>query len=204
MIKAIVFDMGGVLIDLDPKGCIRAFKEILGFDRITELLDPFHQKGIYGEMEGGLLTTDEFRAAVLAESRPGSRPEDVDRCMDAMISGMEPYKADVLRELSQKYPLYLLSNNNEIAYARFHRILEGLGLDWRTLFREEFCSYQMKMLKPEPAFFREAVRRIGLPPEEILFVDDSRVNVDAARSLGISAVLAPQGADLRNLLLPLL
>ena len=190
--------MGGVIIDLDPTACIRAFKEILGFDRITELLDPFHQKGIYGELEGGKLTTDEFRAAVLAESRPGSRPEDVDRCMDAMISGMEPYKADLLRELSRKYPLYLLSNNNEIARIRYHKLLEDLGVDWRTVFREEFCSYQMKMLKPSPEIFREAVRRVGLPPEEILFIDDSKTNVEAARSVGINAVLVPQGEDLRK------
>ena len=198
MIKAIVFDMGGVLIDLDPPACIKAFKDILGFNRISELLDPFHQKGIYGELEGGKLSTDEFRAAVLAESRPGSRPEDVDRCMDAMISGMEPYKGELLRELSRKYPLYLLSNNNEIARIRYHKLLEGLGVDWRTVFREEFCSYQMKMLKPSPEIFREAIRRIGLPPEEILFIDDSNTNVEAARSEGINAVLVPQGEDLRK------
>ena len=198
MIKAVIFDMGGVLIDLDPPACIKAFKDILGFDRITELLDPFHQKGIYGELEGGTLTADDFRAAVLAESRPGSRPEDVDRCMDAMISGMEPYKADLLRKLSRQYPLYLLSNNNEIARIRYHKLLEDLGVDWRTVFREEFCSYQMKMLKPSPEIFREAVRRVDLPPEEILFIDDSKTNVEAARAVGINAVLVPQGEDLRK------
>ena len=198
MTKAIVFDMGGVLIDLDPKACIRAFLDILGYERIKELIDPYHQKGVYGELEEGSISADEFRTAVLAESRPGCRPEDVDRCMDAMISGMEPYKADLLRELSQKYPLYLLSNNNEIARIRYHKILAELGLDWQSVFREEFCSFEMKMLKPDPAFFREAIRRIGLPPEEILFVDDSPVNVEAARAVGINAVMCPQGSDLRK------
>lgn len=198
MVRAIVFDMGGVLIDLDPKACIQAFLDILGYERIKELIDPYHQKGIYGELEEGSISADEFRAAVLAESRPGCRPEDVDRCMDAMITGMEPYKADLLRELSRKYPLYLLSNNNEMARIRFHKILSDLGLDWRSVFREEFCSFQMKRLKPDPEFFKEAVRRMGLPPEEILFVDDSPVNVDVARSIGINAVLCPQGGDLRK------
>ena len=198
MAKAIVFDMGGVLIDLDPKACIRAFLDILGYERIKELIDPYHQKGIYGELEEGAISADEFRAAILAESRPGSRPEDVDRCVDAMISGMEPYKADLLKELSQKYPLYLLSNNNELARIRYHKILSNLGLDWRSVFREEFCSFQMKMLKPDPEFFREAIRRIGLPPEEIYYVDDSPVNVEAARAVGMDAVLCPQGEDLRK------
>ena len=153
MAKAIVFDMGGVLIDLDPKACIRAFLDILGYERIKELIDPYHQKGIYGELEEGAISADE---------------------------------------------LYLLSNNNELARIRFHKILADLGLDWRSVFREEFCSFQMKLLKPDPAFFREAIRRIGLPPEEIYYVDDSPVNVEAARAEGINAVLCPQGDDLRS------
>ena len=56
MVKAVVFDIGGVLIGLDLDRCIRAFRENLGYERITELLDPCHQKGIYGDMEAGLIT----------------------------------------------------------------------------------------------------------------------------------------------------
>ena len=65
MVKAIVFDIGGVLVDLDLNRCIRAFREILGFERITEILDASHQKGIYGDMEAGLLSADRFRELIL-------------------------------------------------------------------------------------------------------------------------------------------
>ena len=196
MIKAIVLDMGGVLIDLDVDSCIRAFREILGFERITEILDPCHQKGIYGDMEAGLVSSDAFRAAILAESRPGCRPEDVDRCMAALLVGMAPYKVDLLTRLAQKYPLYVLSNNNEISMARFHRIFEEMGLDWKRLFRKEFVSCRMKMLKPGPEIFRETVREIGVLPEEILFVDDSMRNIEGARAVGIRAAYYEQGSDL--------
>ena len=75
MIRAIVFDLGGVLIDLDFDSCVRSFREIPGYERITELLDLSHQKGIYGDMEAGLITTDEFRAEVLRiRARAVSRP----------------------------------------------------------------------------------------------------------------------------------
>ena len=118
MIKAIVFDIGGVLIGLDLDRCIRTFKEVLGFDRITELLDPYHQKGIYGEMEAGTLSADEFRAEVLKDSRPGCKPEDVDRCMYSLLTGMDPDTVETVKRLAGRYPLYLLSNNNPIAMSR--------------------------------------------------------------------------------------
>ena len=127
MIRAIVFDLGGVLIDLDYDSCVRSFREILGYERITELLDLYHQKGIYGDMEGGLVTADEFRAEILKESRPGCVPADVDRAMAGLLIGMDPRKVPLLEKLAEKYPVYGLSNNNEISVIRMHEIYEENG-----------------------------------------------------------------------------
>ena len=73
----------------------------------------------------------------------------------------------------------------------------GIG---ESLFEDMFVSSEMKMLKPSPEFYREAVRRIGLPPEEILFIDDSLANVEAARALGIDARWLEPGMALSQLL----
>ena len=129
MIRAIVFDLGGVLIDLDFDDCVRAFREILGYERITEILDLSHQKGIYGDMEAGLISEDVFRAEVLKDSRPGCVPADVDRAMACLLTGMDPAKVPLLERLAAKYPIYALSNNNEISTARMHEIYEESGLD---------------------------------------------------------------------------
>ena len=198
MTKAIVFDIGGVLIGLDLERGIRAFKEVLGYNRISELLDPSHQKGIYGDFEGGLLSADEFRAEVLKESRPGSWPEDVDRCVRQILLDIKPETAAAVRSVYGRYPLYLLSNNNPIGMPNCLELMEKAGIG--GLYEDMFISSEMKMLKPSPEFYREAVRRIGLPPEEILFIDDSLTNVEAARALGIDAKGLEPGMPLSQLL----
>ena len=200
MIKAIVFDIGGVLINLDMDGCIRAFRENLGFDRITELLDPYHQKGVYGDMEAGKVSADAFRAEVLQGSRPGSKPEDVDRSMYALLAGMEADTVETVKALSARYPLYLLSNNNPISMGHILRMFRDYGIDPDTTFREQFISCEMKLLKPSAQIYREAVARVGLPAQEILFIDDNDANVEAARKVGLQARVYVAGTKLSVLL----
>ena len=71
---------------------------------------------------------------------------------------------------------------------RCHDALEEVGIDWRHVFKDEFISCYMKMLKPSAEIFNEAVRRIGLPADEIMFIDDSQSNIDGAAAVGIRAV----------------
>jgi putative hydrolase of the HAD superfamily len=200
MAKAVIFDVGGVLIGLDMAGCIRAFREILGFERITELLDPYHQKGIYGDMEEGTLPADDFRSQVLAESKPGCVPEDVDRCMARLLKGVAPETAETVKRLVGKYPLYLLSNNNPISMPLCRDALREAGLPPESTFKGEFISCELKMLKPSRAFYEEVVRRIGFPAGELVFVDDNQANVDGARAVGMEARYYLPGSQLSSLL----
>lgn len=199
MIKAIVFDIGGVLIGLDLARCIRAFEDILGFYRITELLDPYHQKGIYGEMEAGRITGEEFRTLVLADSRPGAQPSDVDRCMGALLTGMTQDTVDTVKELATRYPLYLLSNNNPIAMPIITGMFRENGLGPET-FKGQFISSEMRLLKPSREIYEATIEGIGLPAGEILFIDDNEANVMAAREAGLQARLYVPGTRLSTLL----
>ena len=200
MIQAVVFDIGGVLVNLDLDGCIQAFRENLGFERITELLDPYHQKGVYGDMEAGLVSADDFRAEVLRGSRPGSRPEDVDRSMYALLAGMEADTVETVKALATRYPLYLLSNNNPISMRHILRMFRDYGINPDTTFREQFISCEMKLLKPSAQIYEEAVARIGFPAGEILFIDDNDTNVQAARKVGLQARVYVPGTRLSALL----
>lgn len=239
MIKALVFDLGGVLIDLDIKSCIKACKEEIGFDKAAEFLDPCHQKGIFMRLEEGTVSKEEFAAEVLKMCRPGTTEDDVAHAFRQLLVGVAPYKVDLLKELAARYDLYLLSNNNEISMPESKRIFESLGIPMDRIFKKLFLSYEMKMLKPGDAIFRTAIEEIsrisggsrhtdsmsgtngsgndagisagtvtntasdvpaGILPCEMLFIDDSPTNVEAARRNGMAAICCPQGADLRTIL----
>ena len=201
MPKAIVFDIGGVLVGLDLDRCISAFRDGLGFDRITEYLDPCHQKGIIGDLEGGKLSEQHFKELVLAECRIGTTPEDIDEALNALlVPKMDPRTVHVVKEMAAKYPLYLLSNNNPISMRNCRKVFANNGLDPDTTFKGEFISSDLKMLKPSPEFYRYAVAKIGVPAGDILFIDDNAANVEGARSVGIMARLYTPGTDIGLLL----
>lgn len=200
MIKAVLFDAGGVLLDLNLDACRQAFKTCLGYDRIDELLDPCHQKGIYGDMEEGKITAEEFVAAVLSESREGSTPEMVDHCMAALLQGIQPYKAEYVKALAERgYALYLLSNNNEISWTHFQSIFRNAGIPIEETFVKSFLSCRIGALKPSPAIFMHVLDSLGLKPEEILFIDDSASNAAAAADLGFKSLHYIIGTDLAAL-----
>lgn len=198
--KAIIFDMGGVLVDLDLDACRDAFKQLLGFYEIDEILDPCHQKGIVGDMEEGLVSGDAFRDYVLEHSRPGAERVDVDVAFNKILGGIAPYKVDMLRRLAEKYDIYMLSNNNPIATECAEKMFDKAGFSMKTDFRKCYISYQMKMLKPSSEFYKAVIDDIGLPASEMVFVDDSKANVEAAIAAGLPAVWYCPGSDLEELM----
>lgn len=199
-IKAIIFDMGGVIVDLDIEDCKRAFKEYLGYYKIDEIIDPCHQKGIYGDLEEGKLTGEEFRSIVLRDSDSGALAESVDKAMWHILTGIQPYKVDMLKRLARSYDLYLLSNNNPVCLPRAKAIFEEAGIPLDSLFKKCFYSFEMKALKPSEAFYKAVVEEIGLPAEQMFFIDDSQKNVDGAVAAGLPAVYYEPATDLEALI----
>ena len=192
--------MGGVLIDLDVKACREAFINDLGFLAIDEILDACHQKGILGELEAGQVSADEFRSFILAGSEPGHTLEEVDKALWQILVGIAPEKIDLLKRLVRKYDLYMLSNNNAVCTPRAVEIFAEAGYPMYEGFKKCYISYQMKMMKPSADFYRAVIADIGIPSEEMLFVDDSQRNVDASISVGLPAVYYEVGTDLAKVL----
>ena len=188
--------MGGVLVDLDMDACRNAFKYDLGFDEIDTILDPCHQKGIIGDLEEGLVTAEEFRKYILERAREGATDMDVDEAFAKILVGIEPSKIELLKKLSADYDIYMLSNNNPVALPYSRRMFEEAGFSMATDFKKCFISYEMKMLKPSEAFYNAVMKEIGLPASEMVFIDDSQKNVDAAIAAGLPAAWYEPGTDL--------
>lgn len=192
--------MGGVLVDLDIEDCKTVFRSELGYTGIDDIIDACHQKGIYGDLEEGTLSAEGFRDIVIAGSNPGTTPEDVDRAMSHILVGIAPYKAELLRRMAGKYDLCMLSNNNPICLPYSRKMFEDAGAPLETIFRKCYMSFEMKALKPSPAFYKAVMEDIGRNSEDVIFIDDSQKNVDGAIASGMPAIYYQPGSDLSALL----
>ena len=197
MIKALIFDMGGVLFDLDLNKGIESFRTRTGYEDIKEAFDPYHPKGIVGAMEAGEISADEFLDICVSHSRPGTTRETARQCFLSIVGDLAAEKAALIKELSSKYELYILSNNNPLAIKYCGDMMRDAGIALETTFKKVFFSCEMRVCKPKPEIFKRAIDEIGCPPQQMLFIDDSSVNVEAARAEGINAIRYIQGSDLR-------
>jgi len=188
MIKAIVFDMGGVIVPLDLQRSLDNFKTRAGFENIGDFLNATHQAGCIGEMEAGRITEDEFYADCLKYCKPGTTKEIIYECFSSLLVGISDDALRLISELSQKYDIYLLSNNNPLSMKWLDAELAKRGMVQSDLYKKAFLSFQLKMLKPSPEIYLKAIEEIGVQPNEILFIDDSMKNIDGARAVGINAM----------------
>lgn len=196
MIKALVFDCGGVFLDLDLERAERNFRERTGFEEIDKYLDTKHLKDYFNDFEEGLLSEEEFISRTKSFCKEGTSTAEICECLQSMIVGMDPEKTKVISEFKGKYELYLLSNHNPIALRRTTRIFEDAGIPLDKSFRKCYISFKLKTIKPKAEFFEKVIEDIGLDPKEMLFIDDSQRNVDAAQGVGMNAVLYVCGTNL--------
>ena len=197
--RHIVFDLGGVVFRLDKMIAIRRFKEI-GVTRVEEFLDDYAQKGIFGDLEAGILTAEQYRDEL---SRIVGKPltmEQLEYAWTGYAAESYQHNFDALLHLRQEgFPVALLSNTNPfmMRWARSSAFDgNGHGLDY--YFDRLYLSYEMRMMKPAPEIFEAMIEGEGTDPGNILFIDDSARNCQAAAALGIRTLNPDNGGDWRH------
>ena len=195
-IKNIVFDLGGVLVDLDFKAAINGLQKA-GFANVKEQLQSFDREGIFQKFELGEMTAEEFRTAIRENSTVTLTDEEIDALWNAMLLEIPREKLELILDLRGKYMVYLLSNTNSIHWDYVCKnAFNYRGFRVNDYFEETFLSYEMHLAKPNKAIFEKVLQDANLLPEETLFIDDSEANCKAAEEVGIHAHHYHIGDDL--------
>ena len=193
----IIFDLGGVLLDLNMQGVGEACKRLginpeLFFVKADEENTSTVCHGISASKaitayQVGEMTSEAFLALVLSYCDEGITRDDVIEAWNACIGIIPRERLDMILELRRKgYHTHLLSNTNDLHWEEIkRRYFSTEGYTCQDLFDHIFVSHEMHLAKPEPEIYLEAVRRIGRPAAECLFIDDALVNVEAAQKEGL-------------------
>ncbi|MCL2561054.1 MAG: HAD family phosphatase [Rikenellaceae bacterium] len=197
--KNIIFDMGGVLVDLDRRRCVEAFTDI-GFPQADAMIGIYGSSGVFGELEAGTITPEGFYEYVRRETgRAALKDSDIAAALNSFIVGLPVYKLQMLLDLRQRFRIYLLSNTNAIMMPYIRRTcferLTGFAFD--DYFDRAFLSYEMGLVKPDEEIFLRMMNEGEIAPAESLFIDDGPANIDTAARLGFHTLLTQPEEDFR-------
>lgn len=201
MIRNLLFDLGGVIIDIKRSRCVEAYSK-LGLADADSYFGEYAQSGIFMAIEDGSMNVDEFHAAMRQLLPEGVSDYQIDNAFQKFIVGIPPERLQKLRELRRDgYGIYLLSNTNPIMWRGIIATEFGKeGLRREDYFDGMVTSFEARSAKPDAGIFEYAVEQLGIEPSETLFFDDSLVNVEAARSLGFEAVHVKPGTEFTDYL----
>jgi epoxide hydrolase-like predicted phosphatase len=189
-IKNLIFDLGGVILDLSVERTLQSFADISGLkkERVKELF--ISSKGFL-DYEKGEIEDGEFRSFVRDLYSVQTDDDALDASWNAMLLGIPQQKLDLLLSLKEKFNVYLLSNTNNIHLSYINDkimtpVFGEASLD--RYFHKAYYSHHMKKRKPDANIYEQVLDENNLKPHETLFLDDNADNIAGANALGIRTV----------------
>lgn len=210
MIKNIIFDLGGVLLDIDLPYCMRSV-QALGIDlnnlpqsasadghsslKPAVMGEGVVASGMLNQYQVGAVSTPEFLSAIHSLCHPGTTMQQVIDAWNTCCINIPEYRLNKIRQLRSKgYHIYMLSNTNDAHWQDIVSRCFGGQDKVDELFDHTFLSQEMHMAKPNDDIYLEVLKEIGSPASECMFIDDSTPNVEAAKALGFHAIHAEVSA----------
>ena len=199
-ISTLIFDLGGVIVDLDLAKCIQNFKE-LGLENIEQYLSNFGQKDFFMQFEKGQIGIPAFRNEIRKLAGIELTDAQIDEAWCSFLTQIPVEKLHLLSELKKKYRILLLSNTNPLhiqtaVAAEFSKT----GKTMQDFFDKCYLSYEMGMVKPDVEIFEALLADAQVKAEECLFLDDGKKNIDTAAALGIQTYWVKPNENLNFLL----
>lgn len=185
--KNIIFDLGGVILNIDPARTVAAFQEFGISDLDTRYLQ-LVRTGIFDDYERGEITSMQFRDGIRNTFETDVSDAQIDDAWNAMLLDLPKERLELLRKLGKTKSMVLLSNTNETHIRQFNSelYLEYGLIDLSGHFQKLYYSYEVGMRKPDERIFRHVLVEQGFDPTETLFIDDSLQHIEPARKVGLN------------------
>src|SRR6266487_829623 len=181
-IKNIIFDLGGIFLNLDFSKTEKAFREI-GVTEFTSLYTQHHSSELFDLLEAGKISPEEFHHAFVHETGVHLSYDQLKNAWTALLLDFPIERLQWLQEIGKRYNIFLLSNTNKIHYDAFTASFrEQMSIeDFNKLFIKAYYSHEIGFRKPNPESFLYVLNEQNLKPGETLFIDDTLKNIEGAK-----------------------
>lgn len=199
-IKNVIFDLGGVVLDIDETIVYKELEK-MGIN-VSELARSKEFVGIISRFDTGVYTAPTFRKKVKALlGLEKMTDQKFDALWNAMLLDIPRERIEAIEQVKKHYKIFLMSNSNEIHYDLYIRDLQlRFGYDeFDKLFNKSYFSFDIHLEKPDPRFFEFILDHEHILPEETLFIDDTAENIKVAKALGINTYHIRRDELVRNL-----
>lgn len=188
-IKTIIFDLGGVIIDLDFMKTPEAFSQLTGRS-VDDIYPLYFKPGLFQDYEKGLISDAELRSGINDLFSTQLTDSQIDEAWCAMLGHVPEIRLEFMCELRSQYKVLVLSNTNAIHVRSFNQaIMDVSGKPSLEDFADEvYFSHELHMRKPDAEIYEEVLNRSGSTADECLFLDDTRANLETAAQLGINTL----------------
>ncbi len=195
MIKNLLFDLGGVIMDIKRQNCVDAFAA-LGLENADSYFGEYSQQGVFSDIEEGMISEADFHDFLRSRIARPVTDAQIDEAFCKFLIGIPVQRLADLRELRKHYRIYMLSNTNAIMWRS--TICEEFKKEGRC--REDYfdgivTSFEARSLKPSRKIFDYCAATLGINPAETLFLDDSQSNVEAGIAAGYQGIQVAPGNE---------
>lgn len=187
-VKNIIFDLGGVILDLDFERMTQQFHK-LGIPDFEDYFTLKKQVDFFEALELGLITPEGFCDRLREEAKVDVDNEAIEEAWNLILKDFSSERMNYLERISEKYNIFLFSNTNSIHAKCFEkRCLEQTGRTLESYFKQVFYSHSLHLRKPDMVAFKEVLERSGLQAAETLFIDDNSANIVGAQKEGLQTI----------------